>query len=152
STTWLNFYGVISLANDGLQALGRGVRIGTLVISADKKDTIGADDARARAFAKFMQGVAHGYLALMWDKAVIIDEHTDVDTLATPTYSPYPEVMAAAITMLKASIAISDTANFTLPNAGWIPGLTYTNTDLSRLAHTSIARFETYIPRTAAER
>ena len=25
STTWLNFYGVISLANDGLQALDRGV-------------------------------------------------------------------------------------------------------------------------------
>ena len=114
STTWLNFYGVISLANDGLQALDRGVQASA---------TNGADNTRARAFAKFMQGVAHGYLALMWDKAVIIDEHADVDTLATPTYSPYPEVMAAAITMLKASIAISDTATFTLPNVGWIPGL-----------------------------
>ena len=31
--------------------------------------------------------------------------------------------MAAAIAMLKASIAISDTANFTLPTVGWIPGL-----------------------------
>jgi sulfane dehydrogenase subunit SoxC len=142
STTWLNFYGVISLANDGLQALDRGVSIGVN----------GADNSRARAFAKFMQGVAHGYLALMWDKAVIIDEHSDVDTLATPTYSPYPEVMAAAIGMLKQSIAISDTATFTLPNAGWIPGLTYTNKDLSRLAHTFIARFETYVARTATER
>ena len=80
STTWLNFYGVISLANDGLSALDRGVRIGNLVVTANK-DTIGADDARARAFGKFMQGVAHGYLALMWDKAVIIDENTNVDTL-----------------------------------------------------------------------
>ena len=57
STTWLNFYGVISLANDGLQALDRGLNLGTN----------GADNARARAFAKLMQGVAHGYLALMWD-------------------------------------------------------------------------------------
>jgi len=152
STTWLNFYGVISLANDGLQALDRGVRIGTLIVSADKRDTVGADDARARAFAKLMQGVAHGYLALMWDKAVIIDEHADVDTLATPTYSPYPEVMAAAIKMLKESIAISDTSTFTLPTDGWIPGLAYTNKDLSRLAHTFIARFETYVSRSAAER
>jgi hypothetical protein len=112
----------------------------------------GADNARARAFAKFMQGVAHGYLALMWDKAVIIDEHANVDTLVTPTYSPYPEVMAAAITMLKTSIAISDTATFTLPTVGWVPGLTLTNKDLSRLAHTFIARFETYVARSATDR
>ncbi|MEO7083815.1 MAG: hypothetical protein ABI442_20200 [Gemmatimonadaceae bacterium] len=151
STTWLNFYGVISLANDGLQALDRGVHIGTLVV-APGKDTIGADDARARAFAKMMQGVAHGYLALMWDKAVIVDEHTNVDTLVTPTYAPYKDVMAAAITMLNASIAISDTSTFTIPDVGWIPGLTYTNKDLSKLAHTFIARFETYGARTAAER
>jgi hypothetical protein len=142
STTWLNFYGVISLANDGLQALDRGVSIGTN----------GADNARARAFAKFMQGVAHGYLALMYDKAVIIDEHANVDTLATPTYSPYPEVMAAAIGMLKASIAISDTATFTLPTVGWVPGLALTNKDLSRLSHTFIARFEAYVARSATER
>src|SRR3954467_3397046 len=102
STTWLNFYGVISSANDGLQALDRGLKIGTN----------GADNSRARAFAKLMQGVAHGYLALMYDKAVVIDEKTNVDTLATPTYSPYPEVMAAAIAMIKTSIAISDTATF----------------------------------------
>lgn len=151
STTWLNFYGVISLANDGLSALNRGVHLGTLVVSANK-DTIGADDARGRAFGKFMQGVAHGYLALMWDKAVIIDENTNVDTLTVPTYAPYPDVMAAAITMLKASIAIADTSTFTIPDVGWIPGLTYTNKDLSRLAHTFIARFETYVARTATER
>jgi hypothetical protein len=142
STTWLNFYGVISLANDGLQALDRGVNLGVN----------GADNARGRAFAKLMQGVAHGYLALMWDKAVIIDEHADVDTLATPTYSPYPEGMAAAIGMIKESIAISDTATFTLPATGWIPGLPLTNKDLSKLGHTFIARFETYVARSATER
>jgi hypothetical protein len=142
STTWLNFYGVISLANDGLQALDRGVKPGN-----GKSDV-----SRARSFGKFMQGVAHGYLALLWDKAVIIDEKTNVDTLVTPTYAPYPEVMAAAIGMLKESIAIADTSNFTLPVAGWVPGLALTNKDLVRLAHTYIARFETYVARTADER
>jgi hypothetical protein len=142
STPWLNLYGVISLANDGLQALDRGVDIGTN----------GADNARARAFAKFMQGIAHGTLALMYDKAVILDEHADVDTLAVPTYSPYPDVMKAAIGMLKESIAISDTSNFTLPATGWIPGLPLTNKDLSKLAHTFIARYEAYVSRSATER
>src|SRR5689334_17779811 len=128
--TWLGLYGVISLTNDGLQALDRGLMIGTN----------GADNSRARAFAKFMQGVGHGYLALLYDKAVIVDEKTDVDTLVVPNYVPSAEVMAAAINMLKASIAISDTATFTLPTVGWIPGLALTNKDLSRLAHTYIAR------------
>ncbi len=142
TTPWLGLYGVISLTNDGLQALDRGLKIGNN----------GADNARARAFAKLMQGVAHGYLALMFDKAVVIDEKADVDTLATPTYVPSAQVMAAAIAMLKQSIAISDTAKFTLPTVGWIPGLALTNQDLSRLAHTYIARFEAYGARTAAER
>jgi hypothetical protein len=142
STTWLNLYGVISVANDGLQALDRGVQIGPN----------GANDSRARAFAKLMQGVAHGSLALLWDKAVIIDEHTNVDTLVAPTYAPSAEVMAAAIAMLKESIAISDTASFVLPSTGWIPGLALTNKDLSRLAHTYIARFEAYEARSATER
>ena len=140
--TWLGLYGVISLTNDGLQALDRGLLIGTN----------GADNSRARAFAKFMQGVGHGYLALLYDKAVIVDEKTDVDTLVVPNYVPSAEVMAAAISMLKASIAISDTANFTLPTVGWIPGLALTSKDLSRLAHTYIARFTAYNARTATER
>jgi hypothetical protein len=142
SNAWLNFYGVISLANDALQALDRGIKIGTN----------GQDNSRARAFAKLMQGVSHGYLALLYDKAVVIDEKTNVDTLITPTYVPYTEVMTAAINMLKESIAISDTAKFTLPTVGWVPGLALTNADVSRLGHTFIARFEAYIARTPAER
>jgi len=152
SNAWLNFYGVISLTNDALQALDRGIRIGTLVVSADKRDTTGADNSRARAFAKLMQGVAHGYLALLYDKAVVVDENTNVDTLVTPTYVPYTEVMASAINMLNQSIAISDTAKFKLPATGWVPGLELTNADVSRLAHTFIARFEAYIARTPADR
>ena len=142
SDPWLNFYSVISLTNDGLQALDRGMQIGPA----------GANNSRARAFAKFMQGVSHGYLALLYDKAVVIDEHANVDTLITPTYVPSKDVMAAAIAMLNESIAISDTANFTLPTVGWVPGLAISNKDLSRLAHTYIARFMAYEPRNPAER
>jgi len=140
--SWLDFYGVISLANDGLAALDRGIKIGPN----------GADNSRARAFATFMQGVAHGYLALLFDQAVIVDEKTNVDTLIVPNYRPYTEVMTAALAMLRTAITISDTATFTMPNVGWIPGLTLTNRDLSRLAHTYTARFMAYVPRDAAGR
>jgi len=142
SGTWLTLYGVVSQVNDGLQAINRGVKIGTN----------GADTKRAQAFGKFMQGLATGYLALMYDKAVILDEKVDLDTLVTPTYTPYPQVMEAAIAMLRESIALSDANTFTLPSVGWIPGLAYTNKDLSKLAHTYIARFTAYVARSAAER
>jgi hypothetical protein len=142
SNPWVNFYSVISTANDGLQALDRGLQIGVN----------GADNSRARAFAKFMQGVSHGYLALLYDQAVVVDETANVDTLTTPKYIPSKDVMTAAIAMLNQSIAISDTATFTLPTVGWIPGLAFTNKDLSRLAHTYIARFMAYNARTPAER
>jgi hypothetical protein len=142
SGTWLTLYGVISQVNDGLQAMDRGIKIGTN----------GADTKRAQAFAKFMQGLATGYLALMYDKAVILDEHADLDTLTVPTYVAYPAVMAAAIAMLKESIALSDANTFTLPSVGWVPGLALSNKELSKLAHTYIARFTAYLPRTVAER
>jgi hypothetical protein len=142
ANAWLNFYSIISTVNDGLQALDRGMEIGPN----------GVNNSRARAFAKFMQGVSHGYLALLYDKAVVVDEHANVDTLITPTYQPSADVLAAAIGMLNESIAISDTANFTLPTVGWVPGLALTNKDLSRLAHTYIARFMAYSARNPAER
>jgi hypothetical protein len=142
SAPWLDFYGIISLTNDGLQALDRGIEIGPGGVNND----------RARAFGKFMQGVAHGYLGLLWDKAAIIDESTNIDTLVTPTYVPYDEVNEAAIEMLEESLAISNTSDFTLPSTGWIQGLPLSNEQLAQLTHTFIARFMAYNARTEQER
>ncbi len=51
---WYDMYGVISSVNDALQVLDEGMVIG------DAARTV-----RARAFAKMVQGIAHGYLALL---------------------------------------------------------------------------------------
>ena len=139
---WLDYYSIISSTNDGLQALDRGLQIGPA----------GRDNDRARAFAKMMQGLGHGYLALLWDKAAIIDETTDLDTLVTPNYVPYDQVMAAAIEMLEESLAISTSSDFVLPSTGWIQGLSLTNEQLAQLTNTFMARLKAYVARSEQER
>lgn len=139
---WYSLYGVISNLNDALAAIDRG-----LVITEGGADVT----PRARAFAKFMQGLAHGYLGLYFDQASIADETMDPETAEFPLV-PYDEVVAAGISQLEAAIQIASANTFTIPSSGWINGVTLTNQDLARMAHTFIAKFMAYAPRTPAER
>jgi hypothetical protein len=88
----------------------------------------------------------------MWDSAAVIDESTNLDTLVTPTYAPYPEVMEAALGMLQESLDVSSTSDFVLPSTGWIQGLPLTNEQLAQLTHTFMARFMAYNARSEEER
>lgn len=139
---WYSLYGVISNVNDALAAMDRG-----LVITEGGVNVT----PRARAFAKLMQGISHGYLALYFDQASIADETMDPATAEFPLV-PYAEVSAAAISQLEAAIQIATANSFTIPSAGWINGVTLTNQDLARVANTFIAKFLAYTPRTPAER
>jgi hypothetical protein len=55
-----------------------------------------------------------------------------------------------AIGELRAAIDLARKNTFTID--GWIPGVTMTNADLARLAHSWIARIVAYTPRTPTER
>jgi hypothetical protein len=60
--------------------LHRAARMATIGISAmNKLGTLGspAQDARARSFARFVQGVAYGNLALAYDSASLMSENDD---------------------------------------------------------------------------
>src|SRR5687768_4482997 len=83
---WYDLYGAISAVNDALVALDDGLVI-----------TDATATARARAFAKFMQGISYGYLGLYFDKAFVIDETTQLDTITTPEFTEYTGVRDAAI-------------------------------------------------------
>lgn len=139
---WYILYGVISTLNDALAAMDDG-----LVILEGTTDVT----PRARAFAKFMQGLAHGYLGLYFDQASIADETMDPETAEFPLV-PAADVVAAGIDQLEEAIEIATANTFTIPSSGWINGVTLSNQDLIRLAHTFIAKFMAYAPRTPAER
>ena len=82
---WYGSYGALSSVYDGLTAI------------ADNPDAAqDIDVARAKAFAKLVQGISHGYLASMYDSAFIFDETVNIDTDVL-ALKPYPNVYAAAI-------------------------------------------------------
>src|SRR5438874_2713306 len=88
--------------------LHRAARMAVMGIAAIQRlVTLGtpAQDARARSFARFVQGVAFGNLALAYDSASIVSE-TDPYPYVVK-FSPYTDVMAAAITELDSAMTIA---------------------------------------------
>ncbi len=117
-----------------------------------------ARDARARAFARFAQGVALGNLALAYDSASILTENDD-PTAPSVALSSYTVVMAAALAYLDSAIAIASQPTpsgpaadwFPLPNT-WINGQALTVAQFVQFARSYKARFSAGVARTPAER
>jgi hypothetical protein len=107
--------------------------------------------ARTRSVGKFIQGISHGYLALYFDKAVILDERVLLDTITVPTFSPYPQVIAASVAQLDSAIAIASRNDFSLPATSWL-FQAMTRDEFVRLANSFAARLLVYSARTRAER
>jgi hypothetical protein len=109
---------------------------------------------RAVAFAKLMQGITLGNLAMVLDSAYLIDENLELQPppAPPPPLAPHTEVLALAIEKLEEAIAITDTANFTLPADPWLFVSGYTDNDVAQIAHLYIARFLASVGRTRAER
>jgi len=126
------------------------IRDGLLAISTDAVELAG-DELRARAFAKFMQGLHHGSLALNFDQAFIVDENVTAEQMdAGLTPVPYPQVMTAAIGYLNEAITLAGQGNFTIP-AEWTSNQ-ISSAQLIRLANSFKARFRANVARNITER
>jgi hypothetical protein len=140
TSPWYDMYSVISAMNDGLNAIEDGMQFGD----------DGEDTPRAEAFAKLMQGLAHGWLALQFDQAFIF---TEDDDLLTTDFQlvPYTEVMAAAIGMLDEAASLAQAGSFSTPD-NWIGGEEYSSAELARIAKSYSARLLAGVARTPEER
>ncbi|MCI0432924.1 MAG: hypothetical protein L0271_04645 [Gemmatimonadetes bacterium] len=138
---WYDLYEVISSMNDGLIAIEGGIQIGDN----------GAGNQRAKAFAKFMQALAHGYAALHFDRMFIFTEDMDLETTEFELVD-YKAGMTEAIRMMDQAIAEMGTGTFML-EPHWIPfGTTITNTNLAKIANSYVARMMASVARTPEER
>lgn len=137
---WRDLYATISTVNDALIAMDSG-----LVIVDD------ARTARARSVAKFIQGISHGSLGIYFDQAFIVDEKLALDTVSTPTFHPYPEVIAASIEQLDEAARIANAASFSIPLASWLYQ-DMTSTEVAQLASSFSARIMVAGARNRAER
>lgn len=152
---WRDWYSAVAQVNTGLRALEGGeveIREG----GANVTD-------RARAFAKFVQGVAHSYVALSFDRGYVFSENVASDTL---TFSgggqqvqgllrPYTEVADTAMSQLNEAIRIINQANVSLPSETperWISGASLSSGQFQALIRLYQARLMAYLPRSREEK
>jgi hypothetical protein len=152
---WADYYSAIAQVNTGLRAIDEGnvtIREG------------GADvTPRARAFAKFVQGVSHAYAALSFDRGYVFSESVASDTLrftggaqdVQELLRPYAEVADTALAQLDAAIAIIQQSNVSLPNQTperWISGNSFSPAEFVQLIRLYQARLIAYLPRSREEK
>jgi starch-binding outer membrane protein, SusD/RagB family len=135
---WYSSIGAASTVLDFTDVQGKSIVIG------------GVDQTkRAKAFAKFGLGIAYGNLALVFDKAHIVDEVKTAEGNIDAAV-PYQDVAAAAIGYLDEALALSN-ESFTIP-ASWMGSEgDLTNTDFKKIINTSAARLLSYMPRNKTE-
>lgn len=117
------------------------------------------DVMRAAAYGRFLQGLAHGTLALLFDQAAIYDETVEIDEgVYWSTHAPhllpmepYTVVMEAALGYLTEAIQLAQSGTFVVPFE-WFPATTsITEEDLVRIVFSYRARFRANVARTPAE-
>ena len=142
ATPWFGLYRTMSTVNDALRAIDSG-----LVIVNDERTT------RAKAVGKFVQGISTGYLGLYYDQANIVDEgiELDPDNIVKLEFSPYPEVIDAAIAQIDSGIRVAESRTFSLPVSSWLYQA-MTRDQFIQLSNSYVARLMVYQARTPAER
>ncbi len=109
---------------------------------------------RFLAFAKFVQGISHVYLGLIFDSAAIVGQSVDLTKPSILPVRPYHEVLDSAVKWLEDAIELSTGTTFSFPiNEGqWVYNTGFDNQRLAAVAHSYIARALAYGARTPAER
>lgn len=143
TTPWSRMNQALSQVNDLLR-----------VVNDDFGGTIddgNGNDLTNQVFAngKLVQGLALGFLGLIFDQAFIADETVSAIDLGTLELSPYTDVIQAAVTKLTEAAAIFDGDNSTTHSA--INGLNYNNVEAARFARSYAAKLLAYSARTGAE-
>jgi len=137
--TWYRAYRAIAALADGLRALDNDQAV---------IDELGPEKvARAKAYGKFVQGLAHATVAVMYDRGFVVDENTDLNEAQEPM--DYNGLMDAAMGYFDEAIQLSSTS-FDL-DPGWMAS-TVDNQLLARIAHSMKARFMAAVARTPADR
>jgi hypothetical protein len=135
-----NMYSLLSQSNDVLRVIKEDSSL-----SAE----LGGDRNMVKAVAKLGQGVALGYIGLVFDKGYIVKEDDDV-TEDSVELENYQEVIDASIRSIDQAIEIASKNYFTIPEE-WINGVTMDNIRFYRLANFMAAKILLSEPRTEEE-
>jgi hypothetical protein len=158
---WEDMLGVASIANDLLKETDPTAAEPFRIIISGVDQTM-----RARAFAKFLQGISWGVLANMFDQVMVHTELDSIPTLSTDAAQfivSSDEALEAAIAALEEAKTIATANNVTFPCRGCTGGglnqwffhpdtTALTTAKFVEMANTFAARFIVLQARTPAER
>ncbi len=137
--SWFYSYRAIAAVADGLKSLDR----------EEISSGLTADEAgSSKAFAKFVQGMAHATVATLFSEGFVVDETTDITAPQDPL--GYAELMDKALAYFDECISLSQGASWTLP-LEWMRA-PLSGPELARVAHSMKARYRAANARTPAER
>src|SRR3989454_2658035 len=151
--------------NRDFQVLHRAARMAAWAVGAMKnvKTLFTApQEARARSFARFVEGVAYGNLALAYDSAVILGDDDPPGSIQP--LKGYRDMMATAMLLLDSAMTIARSSPASLVAPGGLPATWIAGHDptvaATRLDTTAFfqfirsykARFRANVARTPAER
>jgi hypothetical protein len=134
-------YSILSSSNE---VLGKLEKDGMIIKADDGTD----ETPMVKAMAYLTQGLSLGYIGLLYDKAFIVTQHTNLAN-KIPTV-PYKDLIDSAVVSLDKCIALCAANTFTFPST-WVPGITLTQTRVSEFANSMAARLLSYSPRNKAE-
>ncbi|MDE0604725.1 MAG: hypothetical protein OXI18_10010 [bacterium] len=131
----------LASVRDGLLAIEEGLRI--VVEGEDHTE-------RVVAFGKFVQALTLANLAVLYDRAFIVDE--TVDDVAALEVQSYTAMWAAAEHKFAEVIEMASGADFTIPSE-WVGHNGDWSADyLAEVARAYWTRYRTQVPRNPAER
>ncbi len=133
--TYNKLYSAVGTASNVLKAIEGGVQIGP----------DGSGNARTAAFAKFILGMAYADLALIFDRAHVVDNTKSAEG-SLETALPYDQVADAAQGYFDEALQLA-TGSFVIP-ADWMGTPTDLSTDQFKMViNTHAARLLAYVPR-----
>ena len=140
---WNDNYGALAAIKDGLAAINNGLRIQE---GPDEPD----NTERLVLFGKFVQAIAFSNLAVIFDKAFIVDE--TVEDIAALELQTYDQIWAHAQSLYDEVISGAERGAFTIP-ASWI-GFQgdWDGARMAEVARAFRTRYSTQVARTPAER
>jgi hypothetical protein len=147
SYAWKHNYKAIYAASEGLRAFDKDPQLAAKLGDANRV-------RRMQAYGKFILGISHAALAVLYDSAFVIDEKTEiVDAAGQPMAQQpkgYMDVMNAALGYLDEAATLSGQGFSDIP-AEWM-SRKVTAEQLGRLSHSLKARYRAAVARTPEER
>jgi hypothetical protein len=152
---WDQYNSSLANATDGLLRI---IKDGLVIETPDAAGVVADNTDRARIFGKLIEGMALGYLGMVFDRNaprthddVLPKGYDEVVAWEVNNLKPYNEVIQVAVQILEDCIADIDASPpFTLP-VEWMT-TEYTSAQLRQIANSYIARFLVYSARTPDER